>query len=161
MTASEYASSNDELVAMVPTYAGVKNLQGRPGPLLVRHIDHVAIIPNTAFFESLDHISHRAQQSFEAHAESTVLPASIAAVDSANELTGRINRQSCNVVVEATPAIVLKQILFDVRKVECGYGGVVIFQILPYTANRGGAAEITNQRHDQVLHFHVAYYFVI
>src|SRR5436309_6441308 len=67
-----------------------------------------------------------------------------------NERARLIQRQRRGVAAKSAPDAVLVQVLSDVRKIEGRHGGIHVFEILAYGANRRGSAEISHDGNNEV-----------
>src|SRR5439155_18052053 len=104
--------------------------------LRMRHVDDIVVVADAAFLKCLNRTCYRAEQGLESHAEAAAeLAADGSAVDGADELAGGIHRKRCDIRVKPAPRVLLKQILFDIGKVECRYSASCSFKYWP-TARR-------------------------
>src|SRR6185312_3251455 len=121
-----------------------------------RHRDHVTVRPDGAGVERLEQCLDGAGDRCEPAAISRrraggrVVAAEPA--DRANERARRIERQRLDVLIIARPgAVALKEILLDIRRVDGGDDGVMVFQILADGADRLGSAEVADDGDEQIL----------
>src|SRR6185312_2505300 len=74
------------------------------------------------------------------------------AADRANEGARRIERQRLDVLIVARPgAVALKEVLLDIRRIDGGDDGVMVFQVLADGADGLGTAKVANDGNEQIL----------
>src|SRR5262245_33436874 len=159
-----------ELRAVIPLIGGIGNLTVAKGivPELlrnlctpsmtadsIRQLDDVVITVNHLRFKRGDEVLNGEEQSIPVESSAEQRRRRICAcarVDKRpNKDAFRVQRQRCDIGIEAFPAFVHEEILLDVRYIEGSDRSVVLLQVLPDRADSRRPGKIPNDRYDEVI----------